>query len=752
MKNTFKAFLVIGALSIFNITAQDLEEVIVTSSFVSQEPNGTLYIIDGNEIDNSANGSLGEAIDDLLGVSSADYGSAIGQPVIRGMSGTRVKVLDNGMINRDVSALGPDHPNDTDLNNIQQIEIIKGPASLLYANGGIGGIINIVDNTISKVDFDESSFKLGIESQSVNDGESQDFLYTDNIGGLNIVLSHKSSEFGDFDVPSGAVMHEEEEHHEEGEEHHEEEEEHHEEDIGFLANSDYELESTSIGISKTGDWGYFGISAKSLENLHGIPFHGDGHGHDEHEDEHGDEHGEEEEHEDERIFAKTDSDKLDLKGSFNIDGSIFSSVDYYFRDTDYELVEQHAEEEGHHDEDEDHDEHGHEEGPTTFANEATEFGYTLNLADSSLFSQKIVLNFAEEESSVIGSESFMNPVTSDETTIGYFISGDYGLFKLDAGFRLDNIERKGSITTHEEHHDEDEHHEEDDHDEDEHHDEEEGETVNYGKDFDNRSFALSLTRDINESLSFEIGTSLVKRAPTASELFMNGPHLATQRFEVGDPSLDVESSRNVEISLDYNHEGTYSTFTVFQNNIDDYIYLHDESEEEHADHDEEHEEGHDDHEGLILAKFMQETAEFKGYEFKVGKVYDLGSGMLDVSFSRDEIKASFEGSHTGFKVPRITPARNIYSLSYTKDSMMFKLLLKDVDKQNDIGEGETPTDGYQMLNARLTKTFDLGNSNLSVSIFGKNLLDEVARNHSSYVKSEVPLPGRNYGVRFNLNF
>jgi iron complex outermembrane receptor protein len=84
--------------------------------------------------------------------------------------------------------------------------------------------------------------------------------------------------------------------------------------------------------------------------------------------------------------------------------------------------------------------------------------------------------------------------------------------------------------------------------------------------------------------------------------------------------------------------------------------------------------------------------------------------------------------------------------------MLFKLLLKDVDKQDEIGEGETSTDGYQMLNARLTKTFDLGNSNLSVSIFGNNLLDEVARNHSSYVKSEVPLPGKNYGVKFNLNF
>ena len=161
MKNTFKAFLVIGALSIFNITALEEVEVVVTSSFVNNEINGSLHVVDGDEIDANANSSLGEAIDDLLGVSSADYGSAIGQPIIRGISGVRVKVLDNGTVNRDVSALGPDHPNDTDLNNIQQIEVIKGPSSLLYANGGIGGIINIVDNTISKKDFEGPQFNVG---------------------------------------------------------------------------------------------------------------------------------------------------------------------------------------------------------------------------------------------------------------------------------------------------------------------------------------------------------------------------------------------------------------------------------------------------------------------------------------------------------------------------------------------------------------------------------------------------------------
>ena len=71
---------------------------------------------------------------------------------------------------------------------------------------------------------------------------------------------------------------------------------------------------------------------------------------------------------------------------------------------------------------------------------------------------------------------------------------------------------------------------------------------------------------------------------------------------------------------------------------------------------------------------------------------------------------------------------------------------------DDVGEGETVTDSYQMLNTRLTKTYILDGSELKISVFGSNLLDEVARNHASFVKNEVPLPGRNYGIRFNLTF
>ena len=766
MKINNFAFLLLATFSINTLFADDMDEVVVSSAFIDKpasELADPIHILSGDDIATEATQSLGESIDDLLGVSSADYGSAVGQPIIRGMSGTRVKVLDNGMVNRDVSGLGADHLNDVDMSNVQQIEVVRGPSSLLYTNGTVGGIVNIVDNSIAMQDV-ERLFKVGAESQSVNDGDSQSFFYQDNVGGnINVSLAYKNTSLGNFDVPNGAIMHEEEEHHDEDEDHddHEEEEhEEHEENLGFLANSDFESESFKFGASTTGDWGYLGVSLASIESMYGIPYHGEGHGG--HGDEHGDEHGEEEEghdeHEGERIFTNTDSEKFDIRGSFNIAGDLVKKVDFFMRDTDYSFTEQHAEEaheeEEDHDEDhdEEHDEHeGHSEGPTTFTNDAIEAGAIFDFSNS-LVSQKFAINFVNEDTSVMGSEAFMTPASRDELTFGYYLSRSFDSFDLDFGVRYDMIDNEGSIVS--EHHDEEEHHDEDeDHEEEDHedHDEhEESEVAYYDQSFNNSSIALNIGRDLNDFLSVDFGFSSVERAPSTTEMFMNGAHLATARFEVGNVNLDSETSNNIDFTLNMKNGSFFAKASVFMNDVDNYIYLQDETEEEHEEHDEEHEEGHDDHGGLILANYLQQDAELDGYEIEFGNTMDLASGELTLSFGRDEVSGEFSN---GGNIPRLNPARNIFKLKYSQDNTIFGLMFKDVEKQNDIGLAETNTDGYQMLNAKLSRSFDFGGQgDLTVSLFGNNLLDEIARNHSSYVKTQVPLPGKNYGIRFNLTF
>ena len=730
MNKFFNAFIVMTASSMFSLSilAQDVEEIVVTSALIdSTEITNPLYVINGDEIVNDATTSLGDAIDGYLGISMADYGAAVGQPIIRGMSGPRVKILKNGMVNRDVSGLGVDHLNDVDLNDIQQIEIVKGPSSLLYTNGTIGGIINVVDDCIAAMNFEIPEVKIGYETQSVNDGSSEFVNLKRNINGFNINFGYKNSEFGNYDIPNGAVLHEEEHEDEHGDEHGDE----HEEDLGYVNNSDFAVEATKFGISKVGDWGYVGLSLDSLKSVYGIPFHEDEHS-DENDDDHGDEHGDEEEHEEERIFSTTDSESFTIKGSYNVNGGLVKKIDYTYRDSDYTLTEAHAEEEGHeeHEDEEEHEEHA----PTNFINNATEYGAIFDMSND-VMTQKFSFNYVEENTSIFGEEAFMNPANNEVLTLGYFVGGDFDPFHLDFGMRLDQIDRSGTVT-----------------------DEDHGDIDSYNVNENTNSFAISIGRDLTDSLDINLGFSSVERMPSVIELFMNGPHLATGRFEVGDPTLSSETSNNIDISFNFDNGEYFGYASFYINDVDNYITLMDEDDDhemhgdEHHEDEDEHHEDEDDHGhgNLIHANYIQEDAEFDGYEIEFGRTIDLGKGQLKLSFGRDVVNAKFSDGHN---VPRINPSRNVYSLSYAQEDVVFKLDLKDVAKQNDFGEGESATDAYQMLDTRVTKTFNLnGSSNLKVTLFGKNLLDEVARNHSSFVKNEVPLPGRNYGIKFNLTY
>jgi iron complex outermembrane receptor protein len=725
MKNYYYA-LVVSALLTINIFAEEVEEVIVTSSLTKQtvsDLEDPLHVVDGDDVKAGGIQSLGETLDELLGVHTADFGAAVGQPVIRGMSGSRVRVLENGVVVRDVAALGPDHINDINLLNSQQIEVVKGPSSLLYANGGAGGVINIVDNSIATTNIAERVMSLGVETQSANNGEAVDFSYENNVSGFNVTFVASDSVFEDYEVPAGAVY--PDEHHDD--DHADSEEDHSEESLAMLPNSDVENTYTKFGVSRAGDWGYLGFSYSDNEGVMGVPFHVEEGGHD---DDHMDSEEEGEEHGEERIFAQIDSNKFDLKGSLVTNAyPLINKVDFSFRDSSYEHLEGHAEEEGHHDDDHSESEeggHGDEE-PTLFKTNATELGVIVDVSAGDL-TRKIVFNTAEQDSSIIGEEAFMLPVSTEETTFGYFVSRDYGSYGYDLGVRADEISRSGSVA----HHDDD-------------HADEAGEVENFDKDLSTLSVAFNFDQDFSDNLNVNLGLSRFERAPDVVELFMNGPHLATGRFEVGNPNLDTEISRNVDITFDYQMNNMYATLAYYQNDVSNYIYLRDEE------HDEDHHdsEGEGEHEGLIHAEFVQEDATLEGYEFEVGSTYELANGTLDISFGRDVVEGKLEA---GGYIPRMAPARNFYSASYSSNGYTYSAVLKDVADHEDVAEDETMTDGYKMLNLRVGKEYEILGANLKVSAFANNVLDQVARNSTSFAKDAVPLPGRNVGLNIRLTY
>ena len=680
MKNIYYFILLFAFLN--TGFAQETEEVIVNSSLGGAslaEIDSPVFVIKGDDINFGATTSLGANLNSLLGVNSSDFGPGVGQPVIRGMGGTRVKILSNGKLVRDVSGLGSDHLNDVDMNNVQQIEVVRGPSSLLYSNGTMGGIVNVVDQTIANKDFDGNNFNIGLERQSVNQGTTGNFSYQGNVNDVNITYGFKNVNFESFDVPEDAVIHEEEEGHE-GE---------HEEEVTNLANSDFARTSQKFGTSIVRDWGYFGFSLGKGENTYGIAYHG------EHEEEHEGE--EEEEHEEERIQVDTDSENLTLEGAAtNLSG--LESFNYFLQVNDYTFTEGHIGGE-------------HNGESTTFSNESFEIGLKGDISSASNGAiQSFTININQEDVKIAPSDPndtpFMKPVESQMTSFGYFLGQGFGILNLDFGLRLDQVTRDGTYNT-----------------------------TAYDISETDLSTALTLGWNLDDNLGLNLGISSVARAPSELELFMNGKHLVAARVERGNVNLESERSNNIDFSLNYENDGYFLNASVYSNSVDSYIYLLDSGTKLDK---------------LPVTNFTQADADFNGYEIEVGRSFVLDNGELTISYGRDEVVGTFAN---GGNVPRITPIKNIYNVVFEQENVFYDIKIRDVQKEDDLGFGETITNGYTMVDFDIARSISIGNDEeLVLSVFGSNLLDEKARSHTSYAKNAVPLAGRNFGVKLNFNF
>ena len=673
-------------ITAFNLAFGQDEEVIVTSSVTGTtlaEIDSPVFVIKGDEVNYSGTTSLGGNLNYLLGVNSSDFGPAVGQPVIRGMGGTRVRILSNGKLVRDVSGLGTDHLNDVDLNDITQIEVVRGPSSLLYSNGTMGGIINIVDQTIASKDFEGNDFNIGLERQSVNKGSSGSFSYKGNINGTNLSYAVREVNFDSYDVPIGAIIHEDGPHEE-----------------GHLDNSDIYTFSNRLGTSWVRDWGYFGFSIGRIENSYGIAFHGE-----EEEDDGGDD-----DHEGERIQADVLSENIIIEGAAkNLSG--VEKLSYFFQFNDYSFTEGHVE--MHHDEDEEEEEEEEHE-PTTFTNESFDFGLKLDLGDQASGNrQNLTVNFSQEDVAIVGEEAFMRPVDSKMLSLGYFICRELAVLDLDFGIRVDQVERDGSIVSG-------------------------TPAVTALHDISNTDVSAALTMgwDLDNNLGLTLGISSVARAPSELELFMNGAHLAAARNESGDPTLESERSNNIDFSLDYENDGYFVNASLYTNAVDNYIYLL--------------ASGVDGANNLPNTNYVQADANFHGYEVEFGKTISLNNAELLFSYGRDQVIGTFSD---GGNVPRITPVKNVYRFAVEQNDVIYDIKVKDVQREDDLGFGETATEGFTMLDLDIRRSITIGdNEELVLSIFGRNLLDEKARSHTSFVKDEVPLAGRNFGIKVNFNF
>jgi iron complex outermembrane receptor protein len=105
-------------------------------------------ILAGEDLANAARATLGETLATQPGVSSTSFGQGASRPIIRGQGGNRVRILENGVTSSDASDTSPDHAVSLEPLAAEKLEVVRGPATLLYGSNAIGGVVNVLDQRI----------------------------------------------------------------------------------------------------------------------------------------------------------------------------------------------------------------------------------------------------------------------------------------------------------------------------------------------------------------------------------------------------------------------------------------------------------------------------------------------------------------------------------------------------------------------------------------------------------------------------
>ncbi|PKP64683.1 MAG: TonB-dependent receptor [Alphaproteobacteria bacterium HGW-Alphaproteobacteria-7] len=263
----------------------------------------------------------------------------------------------------------------------------------------------------------------------------------------------------------------------------------------------------------------------------------------------------------------------------------------------------------------------------------------------------------------------------------------------------------------------------------------EAQTLGIKRNFDTFSGALGVVYEGVEGVRIGLNGSRAERAPSAEELFADGPHIATQAFEIGNPDLKTESAWGLEAYARGNiGAGTFS-LTAFRQWFNDYIFLNETGEEE------------DD---LPVFEYLQQNADFYGIEADLSyPVIDTGEVRLLTDLRASYVRAELADDTA---VPRIPPLSLLGALEAQTTAFDVRGEVQWFDNQNRVTTFETPTDSFTLVNALIAWRPLAGNKNVTVQIAADNIFDVVGRRHASFTKEFVPLVGRNFRASVRLSF
>ncbi|APX61998.1 TonB-dependent ferrichrome receptor precursor protein [Acinetobacter schindleri] len=659
------------------------------------------HVVDQKALSERAT-TIGDALADELGVYSNQFGTGASRPVIRGQDGPRVKVLQHASETADVSTLSPDHAVTVDPILAKQVEVIRGPSTLLYGAGTVGGLVNVTDQKIpTQMPEDGLEGTVGLRYNSGSDEKLASAGVTAGIG-ENFALRVEGSKRKANNYIAHAGYFTEHSHHEEDENGNEIEEIHREK-ARRVDNTFAEGQTVNIGGSWIHDRGFVGLSYSNRQDQYGLP----GHSHEYHDcHPHGNElhcggHGPapqpdpnavEEEHAHGGPWVDLESHRYDMRTELNNPFAGFDKLRAHASFTDYE-----------------HDELEENEVISNFKSKGYDARLELVHVPVAGWEGVIGTQYSQQKVNLAGGadehegHSHSSVLMADTKTEKYSLFGlehkQIGDVHVELGARVEHQKIDVDSTQ-----------------------------KNYSDTGVSGSAAANWEFAPNYKLS--VVGSHQQRLPLAQELYADGVHFATNTYERGNQDLDVEKSNNLELGLHYEGDKLDYHVHVYHNWFDNYIYG-----------------STTDSEGdFRLVDYTQDKARFYGTEAQAG--YQIND-MYKLSVFGDYVRGKIEAENA----PRVPAGRLGTKVEADfADGWSGLAEYYHVFNQGKIASYEDETQGYNMVNLGLSYANTIADKNAYRVYFkANNLLDDQVYSHTSFL-SNIPQVGRNFTVGVQYDF
>ncbi len=677
--------------------SQPSTEIIVTAPYErDREMVATaVTVLQGDALQLQQRSTIGETLARQPGVSSSFFGPNASRPILRGLDNERVRVLTDGVGSFDVSNTSVDHAVAINPLLADRIEILRGPAALLYGSGAIGGVVNMRDLRIPRevpeggphVDAVAGYASAARERNigaSVNaplgggfvahvDGS---FFESDNYRSGGFVFSRElrdaaAEEGGEVAEDAGA--------------------------FGRVENTAARTWDVAGGLAWVGqDGANFGVAVSHLANRYGIPNgleighddHEDDHADEDHDEDHGDGHGHEEGHGHEDITLDMRQTRVDLRGAVPLDGA-FKELKVRAGWADYR-----------HDEIENTGEIG-----TSFFNRSWEARVELVQAERDGWQGATGMQVFSRNFSAVGEEAYIPANQTRQFGLFTLQELDLGSLRLEASGRYEHSTVKSAA-------------------------------IGRERQFNAVSLSAGGSLQLGEGWRLALSLARAERAPSAEELFANGAHAATRAFEIGNSNFRTERQLGAEAVLRGRGAGWRFELSGFFNRFDNFISLNATGDEEDE---------------LPVFQYAQTDARFYGFEVEGAvTLAQLGQTSIEATGLVDYTRADILGG--GGAVPRIPPLRMIGGVEATGNAFGGRLEVEHATAQRRVAVFETATPAWTMVNASISwKPFG-PEAQTTFMLQANNIFDVEARRHTSFLKDVAPLFGRDIRLSARVSF